>query len=126
MRVRQLTAALLAPAALAACASAGRGGRSSPSQTATLEVKNDYLGPVDLYAVREGGFVRRVGSVFTSKVERFKLGADLVNAGGTVRIVAVPLAENGRASTGSLIVRPGETVQFNIASDLRASTTFIR
>ena len=126
MRFRQITAALLAPAALAACASAGRGGGSGSSQTATLEVKNDYLGPVDLYAVRDGGFVRRVGSVFTSKVERFKLGADLVNAGGTVRIIAVPLAENGRASTGSLIIRPGEIVQFNIASDLRASTVFVR
>ena len=128
MRLRHLTAVLLAPAALAACAAGGRGRANAgqAGQTAILEVRNEYLGPVDLYAIRDGGYVRRIGSAYTSRVERFRLGPDLVNSGGAVRIIAVPLAENGRASTGQLVLRPGETVQFNIASNLQASTTFIR
>ena len=127
MRARSLAAVLAAPALLAACASGGRGGGGGGGgDTATLEVRNEYLGPVDLYGVRQGGYVRRIGSVFSSRVERFQLGSDVLGAGGTVRIIAVPLAENGRASTGQLVLRPGETVQFNIASNLQASTVFVR
>jgi hypothetical protein len=119
-----LTAALLGPAALAACASKGR--RGGGGESATLEVRNNYLGPVGVYAVRQGGYTRRVGSVYSSRVERFRLGSDVIASGGSVQIIAVPLAGNGRASTGQLVLRPGETVQFNIASNLAASSVFVR
>jgi hypothetical protein len=127
VRLRLLPAALLAPAALAACASGKRRPAAAAGQGATLEVSNQYLGPLNIYAVRDGGYTRRLGSVYTSKVHRFTLGTDLVGAGGVVRIFAVPLAgANGRATTGSLMITPGQTIQFNVATDLRASTTFIR
>ncbi len=128
MRPRQIAAALLAPVALAACASAGRrgGGGGGGGNSATLEVRNDHLGPVNLYAVRQGGYVRRIGSVFSSRVERFRLGSDLIGAGGSLQIIAVPVAANGRASTGALMLQPGETVRFNVANNLAASSVFVR
>jgi hypothetical protein len=126
MRPRQLAAALLLPA-LAACAGGkARAGRGGSGQTATLEVRNSYLGPVAVYAVRQGGTVRRIGSAYSSKVERITLGPDLIGTGSSVLIFAVPVAENARASTGQITVRPGDVVQFNIAQDLRASSVFIR
>jgi hypothetical protein len=127
MRSRQIAAALLAPVALAACASGGRrGGGGGAGNSATLEVRNDYLGPVNLYAVRQGGYVRRLGSVVSSRVERFRLGSDVIGVGGSVQIIAIPLASNGRASTGALVLQPGETVRFNIANNLAASSVFVR
>ncbi len=126
MRPRHIAAALLAPVALAACASSGRRGGGAGAGTATLEVRNDHLGPVNLYAVRQGGYVRRIGSVFSSRVERFRLGSDLIGAGGSLQIIAVPVAANGRASTGALMLQPGETVRFNVANNLAASSVFVR
>jgi hypothetical protein len=40
--------------------------------------------------------------------------------------VAVPVANNGRASSGSLLINPGDVVQFNIGNDLRTSSVFVR
>jgi hypothetical protein len=127
MRLRLLPAALLAPAVLAACASGKRRPAVAAGQGATLEVSNQYLGPLNIYAVRDGGYTRRLGSVYSSRVHRFALGNDLVGAGGAVRIFAVPVASaDGRATTGNLMIAPGQTIQFNVATDLRASTTFVR
>lgn len=129
MRARSLASALLVPLALSACASGGarRGGNATNTNSATLEVRSSYIGPLDLYAVSDNGFVQRIASsVSTSRTERFRLGPSLIGGAGSVRIIAVPLAENGRASTGRIVVRPGDVVQFNIAPDLAASSVFIR
>lgn len=127
MRLRRLPAVLFVPAVLAACASGKRRPAAAPGTGATLEVSNQYLGPLNIYAVRDGGYTRRLGSVYTSKVQRFALGNDLISAGGAVRIFAVPVAAgSGRATTGNLVIVAGQTIQFNVATDLRASTTFIR
>lgn len=132
MRSRPFVAALLAPLALAtatACASA-KGGRAkydATANSATLEVRSNYLSPVDLYLVRDNGFVQRIASqISSSRPTRIRLGPSLIGGAGTIRIIAVPLAENGRASTGSIVVRPGDVVQFNISNDLAASSVFVR
>lgn len=126
MRLCYRVLVLLAPAALAACASSHGRRPAGSGQDATLEVKSDHMSPVDLYAVRAGGSARRIGGVYTGRVERFVLGSDITGAGGTVRIIAVPVTGNGRASTGDLVVRPGDVVRFNVAMDLRASSVFVR
>ena len=129
MRPRPPASALLASLAVAACASGGaRAARpGAAGDAATLEVRSSYIGPVDLYGVSDNGFVQRIASaVSTSRTERFRLGPSLIGGTGTVRIIAVPLAENGRASTGRIVVRPGDVVQFNLAPDLAASSVFVR
>ena len=123
MRPRSLVTALLAPLVISGCGSA-RGGRV-PNNSATLEVRNSYLGPVDLYAIRSGT-PQRLGTALSSRPERFRLGPSLIGSGESIRIIAIPLAENGRASTGTINVRPGDIVQFNVSSTLSASSVFIR
>ena len=129
MRPRPLVVALLAPLAVAtACASGGRrGAAATDTNSATLEVRNNYLGPVDLYAINDAGFPQRIASqVGSSRPQRFRLGPSIIGPAGSVRIIAVPLAENGRASTGRIVVRPGDVVQFNISPDLIGSSVFVR
>lgn len=130
---RPLALALLLPlAALAPAACATGGTRTSASggevgaTDATLVVRNDYIGPLTLYGLNDGGFAIRLGQVQGTGPERFRIPGSLLGAAGTVRIVAVPLAENGRASTGQLVLRPGDTVQFNISPDLAASSVFLK
>ena len=109
---------------LPACASTGT--RSTAANSATLEVRNSYIGPIDLYAIRSG-VPQRIGSVTGSGPQRFRLGPTLIGSGnGSIRIIAVPLAESGRASTGTITVQPGDVVQFNISPTLAASSVFIR
>lgn len=127
MRPRLLASALLFPVVLsAACLS---GGRRAPAgvDSATLEVRSSYLGPINIFLIRDNGFAQRIASaITTSRPVRIRLGPGLISGGGAVRIIAVPLAENGRASTGTIVIRPGDTVQFNIGSDLAASSVFVR
>ena len=123
MRPRSLASALLVPLVLAGCASGGASRGAADS--ATLEVRNEYLGPIELYAVRSG-LPQRIGTVTGSRPERFRLGPSLIGGSGSIRIVAMPIAENGRASTGTITVRPGDVVQFTISPTLAASSVFIR
>lgn len=123
MRVRSAAAALLVPLSLSACI---RGRGHGDAQSATLEVTSNYIGPLDLFAARDNGFVQRIGNVSSSRTTRFRLDASLIGGAGAIRIIAVPVADNGRASTGQIVVRPGDVVQFNIAPSLQASTVFVR
>lgn len=133
--MRPRLTALLAPALASvvaaslgtACASNKARRKAVPVEPAFLEVRNNYLSPVNLFALTDNGFSQRIASsVGTSRPQRFRLPPALINAGGTIRIIAVPIAENNRASTGRITVRPGDVVQFTIASDLNASSVFIR
>lgn len=127
MRPRSIASTLLVPLVLSACASGGARRAGTADTAATLEVRSNYIGPIDLYAVSDNGFVQRIASaVGASRPERFRLGPGLIGGSGILRIIAVPLAENGRASTGRIVVRPGDVVQFNIAPDLAASSVFVR
>lgn len=127
MRPRSLARTLLVPLALVTACAASHARRNVPlSAPATLEVHSTYIGPLDLYAVSDNGFMQRIASSVGSRTERFKLPNSLLGGGGTIRIIAVPLAENGRASTGRIVVRPGDIVQFNISPNLAASSVFIR
>ena len=62
--MRPTARALLVPLALAACASGGaRGGRpAGDANSATLEVRSNYIGPVYLYALSENCFLQRIAS----------------------------------------------------------------
>jgi len=125
MRPRLFAPVVLVSLALAACASRGAR-RGDGGDSAILEVQNSYPGPITLYAIRDNGFVQRIGNATSSAPQRFRLGPSLIGGVSTLRIIAVPLAENGRASTGTITVRPGDVVQFNVAVNLNASSVFVR
>lgn len=124
-------AAPFAIAAVAACASGGgsRRGYGGPrvyvdSNVVQVQVKSDYVGPLDLYLVSDG-VATRLGDVSGPNLENFVIDPTQFDI-HDLRVVAVPVGGYGRASTGLLNVRRGNVVQFNIAPTLRQSTTFIR
>ena len=127
MRPRPLVTALLVPLALAsACAGTKKRAGTSAPDSATLEVRSNYVGPVDVFALRDNGFRVRLASNVGSRVQRIQLGPSLIGGGGTLRIIAVPLAERNVASTGAIVVRPGNLVEFTVSPNLTASTVYIR
>jgi hypothetical protein len=127
MRPRSLATTLLVPLALAsACAGKKKRATVAATDSATLEVRSNYVGPVDIFALRDNGFRVRLASNVGSRVQRVRLGPSLIGGGGSLRIIAVPLAERNVASTGAIVVRPGNLVEFTVSPNLTASTVYIR
>jgi hypothetical protein len=89
-----------------------------------LVVKNDNLLDMDVYAL-SSGLPTRIGTVTGLSTARFALQPTLY---GTIdfRIIATPIGGNGRASSGQLIVQPGQTIDFTIGSSLRQSFASVR
>lgn len=125
-----LTLALAATALLGACASMGARPMSSPAASAPvgdgvrLVVRNQSLSDVDVYAV-DVGLRFRVGSVFAGDSAALRVGPQHF-ADGTLRVIALPIGGSGRASTGPVSVRAGQTVEFNLSPELAASAVFVR
>lgn len=128
MRFRPLTAAVLVPVALSACVFGQRRRGGAAEQNAVLEVRNQYTGAVDVYAVREGSTSSiRVGNVFPNRTERFRLDGTIIGGFASLNFVAVPTATaNRRVASGVLVVRSGDVVRFEIAPDLAGSTAYVR
>ena len=124
MRLRP--AAVLLPLALAGCVR-GRPAAARPGNTAVLEVRNEYLAPVNVYAVRQGAQTNfRVGQVFAGRTERFRLDPQIYGGGVPIAFAAVPSSLQGsasaaRATSGTFTLRPGDVVRFRVSSDLRSS-----
>jgi hypothetical protein len=70
------------------------------------------------------GLATRLGTVNGNNSRIFTLNPSL--AVRDLRIVATPIGGNGQASTGEVIVSPGQTIEFRIGSTLRNSSVSIR
>jgi len=116
---------------VAACASSGRhvitseaGGEVVRSAPVTVRVKSEYIGPLVVYAVTEG-VSTRLGDVQGSRIETFRLPFTTIPTNG-MTLIAVPVGGNGRASTGTLLVRPGATIDFTVGAALTNSAATVR
>jgi hypothetical protein len=98
-------------------------GEVAPSSIIGLTVRNDNFLDMDVYVVSEG-LATRVGTVTGNSSAHFVLNESL--ASRDLRIVATPIGGNGRASSGSITVEPGQTIDFRIGSTLRNSSVIIR
>jgi hypothetical protein len=79
---------------------------------------------MDVYAL-SGGLPSRVGTVTGLSTARFALNPTLYSA-SDLRIIATPIGGNGRASSGPLAVRSGQTIDFTIGSRLALSFATVR
>lgn len=134
--MRSATARLAAPfaiaAAAAACASGGGNGRNNyggpavyvDTQVVQVQVKSDYVGPLNLYVVSDG-VATRLGDANGPTPQTFIIDPQRFDL-NDLRIVAVPIGGYGRVSTGSLNLRKGNVVQFNIPPNLRPAGVFVR
>lgn len=111
------------PAASACSHTQEAGGEVAPASAIGLHVKNENFLDMDVYAVSDG-LATRLGTVSGNGSRNFVLDGSM--AVQDFRIVATPIGGNGRASTGSVTVSPGQTIEFTIGSTLRNSTVFIR
>jgi|SRR6185503_4137407 len=128
MRSNRIIIALFAAAAtvstVSGCARTGQAaGDLAPATSIGLNVKNQNFYDMDVYAVSDG-LATRLGMVNGNNARSFKLHSSL--ASRDLRIVATPIGGNGRASTGEVVVAPGQTIEFTIGSTLRNSTVSVR
>ena len=98
-------------------------GEVAPAGGVGLRVRNNNFLDMDVYAV-SAGLATRLGTVSGSSTRNFVLDPTLATQ--DLRIVATPIGGNGRASTGQVLVSPGQTIDFTIGSILRNSTVYIR
>jgi len=126
MRSSRFLIALFAAFALSgsACARTGQAaGDLAPATSIGLSVMNQNFLDMDVYAVSDG-LATRLGTVTGNSNRSFSLHSSL--ASRDLRIVATPIGGNGRASTGEVVVSPGQTIEFRIGSILRNSSVSVR
>lgn len=116
-------AAMLAIPGLTSCTHNQAAGQLVPANAVTVAVNNQNYYDMDVYVVSDG-LPTRLGTVNSNQHETFVLDPSVIAR--DLRIVAAPIGGNGRASTGTIVVAPGQTVEFRIAPLLSNSTTYIR
>src|SRR5689334_3545835 len=129
MRGKRVLIGLFAAAATVPVASAcshtqEAGGEVAPATAIGLHVKNDNFLDMDVYAVSDG-LATRLGTVTGNGSRNFVLDPS-ITSNQDFRIVATPIGGNGRASSGNILVGPGQTIDFTIGAILRNSNVFIR
>jgi hypothetical protein len=107
-----------------ACSRTGEAaGEVAPASAVGLRVRNNNFLDMDVYAV-SAGLATRLGTVTGNSSRNFVLSPSLATP--DLRIVATPIGGNGRASSGQLLVSPGQTIEFTIGANMLNSTAFIR
>ena len=86
----------------------------------TVVVSNGSPGMVDVFAIG-GGITDRLGTVNVGTPQSFRVPLQQFPPGATIQLVATAIGGRGRASSGALTPRPGETLEFNIGSGLTGS-----
>src|SRR5215211_88987 len=94
-------------------------GDLAPEGVIGLQVQNDNFLDIDVFAVT-GGQPARLGMVTGHTARSFALRPGM--AVRDLRIVATPIGGRGQASTGSVVVAPGQTIVFTVGSTLGNST----
>ncbi|HEX3868373.1 MAG TPA: hypothetical protein VHV78_16525 [Gemmatimonadaceae bacterium] len=127
MRSKYLAFAMFAAMAtvpVAACShSYTEAGDIAPASGLGVHVTNDNFLDMDVFAVSEG-VATRLGTVTGNSSRDFNVGGRYANR--DLSIVATPIGGAGRASTGSLNVSGGQTIDFQIGSVLANSSVMIR
>ncbi len=115
-------------AAAPACSRApGPGGPPSVQPVAApvrVEVTNRFGLPVDIYAYGANSS-QRLGTVNPGLRAQFVIPPALL-ASGSLELRAVTGTADGPASSGTLLVTPGDVIEFQVGSQLFNSVTNIR
>lgn len=122
-----LTALLIGSAAAGCGRNAGmESGQVQPdSGPATINVKNDHVLPMALYAIGNDGVPVKLGTVNPGSTAVFPIPTVLIRL-GLVDIVARPAGGGRSVDTGDMGLEPGDIVDFDIAYDLNGSFAKIR
>lgn len=119
-------AALIVALWMVACAHGGDAAqaRGGPPEAA-LHVVNSNWSDMTVYAVRNG-MRSRLGTVPSMEKRTFRLPGHIVVAGGDFRLEADPLGSSRRYQSPSLVVGPGQVVEWRLENNLSLSSAVIR
>jgi hypothetical protein len=96
----------------------------APTSSASyLKVINENFSDVDIHIVRSG-LPTRIGRVMAGRTQQFTLTPSLLGP-SNVTFLATISGSTARASSGSLIVSSGQTVEFRVASTLSQSSATV-
>jgi hypothetical protein len=107
-----------------ACSHGPAGGNTLNPSPATedvpLEVTNHNWLDVIIFVVHDGQSTR-VGTASASSSASFALPARLLGQGREIRLLGHPIGAAGAVITETVVVQPGQYVQWTLESDLRRS-----
>jgi hypothetical protein len=98
----------------------GAGNAPTPGGPITVRVTNNAPSDMDIYAVSTVGYADWVGMVPGISSQTLSLPASDA-WGGTLRVVAHPIAGRGVARSDPLFVAPGDQIRFTVQEPLGTS-----
>ena len=124
-RWRKLLLLVAFPLAGPACHHAAREAASPPvpndrAADIALEIANHNWLDVIIYVVRDGQPMR-VGIANASSSASFTLPARLLGQGREIRLWGRPIGGTGGALTETVVVQPGQWIEWTLESDLKRS-----
>jgi hypothetical protein len=119
-RGRVPPALLVAGCLLAACHSRTGPPPESPADAVPLEIANHNWSDVVIYVVREG-FQSRLGVAAAASATSFVLPRRMLGQAGELQLYGRPIGAQGSAFTETVIVQPGQWVEWTLESDLDRS-----
>jgi len=122
-RGRVLPALLVAAGCLlAACHSRPGPGASEPADAdgVPLQISNHNWSDVVIYVVQDG-FQSRLGVAAAATATSFTLPRRMLGQAGELQLFGRPIGAKGSASTETVIVQPGQWVEWTLEDDLSRS-----
>lgn len=119
-RGRWLPALLTAGGLLAACHSRPDPVAEGPADGVPLEISNHNWSDVVIYVVRDG-FQSRLGVAGAASATSFLLPRRMLGQAGELQLFGRPIGAQGSAFTETVIVQPGQWVEWTLEDDLSRS-----
>lgn len=109
----------------AACASTPEGDERTVRQPVTAVIVNRNPADLRIHAVRDG--VRALlGQVVTHETKTFRIPSEFLGGTSTVRLVADPIGSRVEFTTGTIVLEPGETIEWTIHPRPENSRVIVR
>jgi hypothetical protein len=119
-RGRVLPALLVAAGCLLGCHSRSSPVTSEPADGVPLQIANHNWSDVVIYVVRDG-FQSRLGVAAAATATSFTLPRRMLGQAGELQLFGRPIGAKGSAFTETVIVQPGQWVEWTLEDDLSRS-----
>jgi hypothetical protein len=119
-RGRLLPALLVAGCLLTACHSRPDPVAEGPADGVPLEISNHNWSDVVIYVVQDG-FQSRLGVAAAASATSFTLPRRMLGQAGELQLFGRPIGAQGSAFTETVIVQPGQWVEWTLEDDLSRS-----
>jgi hypothetical protein len=119
-RGRVLPALLVVGCLLTACHARPEPVPEGPADGVPLEISNHNWSDVVIYVVRDG-FQSRLGVASAASATSFMLPRRMLGQAGELQLFGRPIGAQGSAFTETVIVQPGQWVEWTLEDDLSRS-----